>query len=175
MNNVKKILKVIKYEKGLFYLWLIFTLVFSAIGIIIDVFLAKESMESWLLQIKNQVFYIVAISLLSAYVADSLSLLKMDGEFLGKKTDKTEYFYNEKIFVTATGFIMIIFIIIAYIEKPYNGFFQLIYLLITLMLGVFLFALKHYHLAEVKIEQESIDDLEDQAGNEVKEDMGKIV
>lgn len=174
MDNVSKILKVIKYEVGLFYLWLVFTLLFSAIGIFIDVFLAENSLKMWSTQIKNQVFYIVAISLLSAYVADSLSLLKIDGEFLGKNTDKKEYFYNEKIFITASGFILIIFILIAYVEKPYNGCFQIIYLLLTLSLGIFLFALKHYHLAETKIEQESVKDVSDQANEDAKEDMEKI-
>lgn len=168
------IIKVIKCNKILFLIWISFTILGSLAGIGIEVFLSQTYWETSVRLVNQQVLYLVSVSLIVAYIAEVISLIKIDNYDLGIEKSNKNYFDNEKIILLSTGIFLLFFMLIAYAETDASVAMQIMFLLLTFLLGISLFAIKHYELCEAQTVKEEYDSKIDQAEKDAVSDTEKI-
>lgn len=169
-----KIYDVVKYNKIIFIIWFLFTVLGSLAGVLVDVFMSGKSYETLIKQLDSQVIYIVAISLIVAYLAEVITSIKLDGFDLGVEKEKKNYFHDQKIIILSIGILLLVFMLLAYAENTISYFFQIVYLFSTFFIGIVLFAIKYSDKTDELKETEEYDKEVNKSENAAKNDLGKV-
>ena len=165
---------VVKNNKLIFIIWIVFTILGSLAGVLVDIFMKENSYSALIEQLNNQVIYIVSISLIVAYLSEIITSIKLDGMDLGVEKEKKNYFYDQKIIILSIGILLLVFMLLAYAEKTVSYFFQIVYLFSTFFIGIVLFAIKYSDKTDELKEKEEYDKEVNESENSAKNDLGKV-
>lgn len=172
---LSKTWNVIKHNKLIFIIWIVFTILGSLAGVLVDIFMKENSLCALKEQLNSQVIYIVSISLIVAYLSEIITSIKLDGIDLGIEKEKKNYFYDEKIAILSGGILLLVFMLLAYAESTVSYTFQISYLILTFLIGIILFTIKYNDITEeIKLKKDFDKDIVESEEN-AEADTEKIV